>query len=190
MTQPGKARRRFDIRRKTGNNGAITDAEATPMRYEHLVEINDPLFPLLPHLTREQIWAGLMLRAHAPQRFIHGLDGAVVEEVPSDDATTVLRRTLDFGAFTVRDLVRMRPQESMHTEIEAGAEWPQSRLIISIEEPEGGGLYLRFVYEWDQASAGSELDHVMLALRKQAYHDSDLDTVVRLRELAANCDGP
>lgn len=154
------------------------------MRYEHLVEINDPLFPLLSHLTREQLWEGLVLRAHAPQQFIYGLDGAIIEEVPSDDATTVLRRTLDFGTFTVRDLVRMRPGESVHTEIEAGLEWPQSRLIISIEEPERGRLYLRFLYEWEQASTASELDSVTLAIREQAYHDSDLDTVARLRRLA------
>ena len=33
------------------------------MNYEHLVQINDPLNPLLDTLTREQLWAGLVLRA-------------------------------------------------------------------------------------------------------------------------------
>lgn len=155
------------------------------MRYEHLVEINDPLFPLLSHLTREQLWQGLVLRAYAPEEFIHGLDGAVVDEVASDDtATRVLQRVLDFGSFTVRDVVRLHPQHSMHTEVEAGLQWPQSRLVISIEEPQKDRLYLRFLYEWEEAAAVSELDSVTQSIREQAYHAADLDTVARLRRLA------
>ena len=40
------------------------------MRFEHLVEINDPLMPLLTELTREQLWRGLVLRADDPTRFM------------------------------------------------------------------------------------------------------------------------
>jgi hypothetical protein len=42
------------------------------MRFEHLVEINDPLMPLLTELTREQLWRGLVLRAEDPTQFIGG----------------------------------------------------------------------------------------------------------------------
>lgn len=154
------------------------------MRYEHLVEINDPLHPLLTPLTREQLWHGLVRRAYAPQEFVYGLDGAEVSEVVSDDLTRVLGRTLDYGTFTVRDVVRLRENEFVSTDVEPGDAWPRSRLVISIEEPQKDRLYLRFLYEWDEAAAGSELDAIALSIRRQAYHAADLDTVVRLRELA------
>lgn len=154
------------------------------MRYEHLVEINDPLHPLLTPMTREHLWQGLVRRAYAPQEFIYGLDSAVVDEVASDDTTRVLGRTLDYGTFTVRDVVRLRENESVATDIEPGAEWPRSRLVITIEEPQKDRLYLRFLYEWDEAAAGGELGDIALSIRRQAYHHADLDTVVRLRELA------
>ena len=38
------------------------------MRYEHLVQINDPLMPLLDTLTRNQLWQGLVLRAEEVDR--------------------------------------------------------------------------------------------------------------------------
>ena len=154
------------------------------MRYEHLVEINDPLFPLLAQLTRAQLWQGLVRRAYAPQEFIYGLDGAVVAEVPSDGATRVLGRTLDYGSFTVHDVVRLHENESVSTDVEPGAAWPRSRLVITIEEPEKDRLYLRFLYEWEEAPTAGELDEMTLSIRQQAYHAADLDTVVRLRELA------
>lgn len=180
------AGRRFDIRRENRNNGGVRLVRPGPetcMRYEHLIEINDPRLPLLP-LTREQLWRGLVLRAYFPQQFIFGLDNAVTGELASDDASKVLERTLDYGSFTVRDIVRLYEFESICTDVEAGPAWPQSRLVIAIEEPAAGRLYLRFIYEWDQTTAESELDQVTLSIRQQAYHASDLDTVARLRELA------
>lgn len=153
------------------------------MRYEHLVEINDPRHPLLAPLTREQVWRGLVRRAYAPQEFIYSLDRAEVSEIPSDDATRVLDRTLDYGTFVVRDVVRLRENESVSTDVEPGETWPRSRFVISIEEPQKDRLYLRFLYEWDEAAAGGELDAIALSIRRQAYHAADLDTVVRLREL-------
>ena len=44
------------------------------MRFEHLVQINDPLMPLLEPLSREQLWRGLVRRAEEPTRFVLGLE--------------------------------------------------------------------------------------------------------------------
>ena len=44
------------------------------MKFEHLVQINDPLMPLLDPLTRSQVWRGLVRRAEDPVPFILGLD--------------------------------------------------------------------------------------------------------------------
>jgi len=36
--------------------------EGYHMKFEHLIEINDPLNPLADTMTREQLWRGLVLR--------------------------------------------------------------------------------------------------------------------------------
>jgi hypothetical protein len=45
------------------------------LRFEHLVEINDPANPTLEPLTADQLWQGLVLRAESPELFMLGLDG-------------------------------------------------------------------------------------------------------------------
>ena len=48
--------------------------EAAVLNFEHLIQINDPLNPLVDSLTPEQLWEGLVLRAEQPQLFVLGLD--------------------------------------------------------------------------------------------------------------------
>ncbi|HVE88597.1 MAG TPA: AtaL-like protein, partial [Burkholderiaceae bacterium] len=48
------------------------------MRFEHLIQINDPLMPLLDTLTREQLWRGLVMRAEEPTQFVLGLEVATI----------------------------------------------------------------------------------------------------------------
>jgi Domain of unknown function (DUF1857) len=154
------------------------------MRFEHLVQINDPLMPLLDTLTREQLWRGLVLRAENPTQFILGLEGAQIRSRREDQGITELERTLDFGSFRVDDRVRLVPGERSEIQTAPGPTWPASRMTISIEEPQPELLFLRFVYESDEVAGPDELDRVTLALREQAYESSDLDTVVRIRALA------
>jgi hypothetical protein len=161
------------------------------MRYEHLVEVNDPLMPLLPVVTRAQLWQGLVRRAEQPWEFIFGLTGAVVHERRSDGAHDWLTRTLDFGNFQVHDRVRLTPPDETHIETQGSAQFPASTLTIRIEAPQAQALYLRFIYEsayesaQDSAAADSqgELDALTVALRNQAYEQADIDTLVRIREL-------
>jgi hypothetical protein len=154
------------------------------MRYEHLVQINDPLMPLLDALTRNQIWQGLVLRAEAPAQFVLGLESATIHTHEIHDGVHELTRTLDFGSFRVEDQVRLVPDRGSETRTRAGPTWPASRLTITIEEPEPELLFLRFVYESDESASESELDPVIVRLREQAYESADLDTVVRIRALA------
>lgn len=155
------------------------------MRYEHLIEINNPLLPLLDPLDRNDLWQGLVRRAYAPEQFILGLEDARVEIVSSEGATTVLQRTLNYGAFRVNDRVTLRHDEVMITEVRGGEGMPRARLTITIEEPAASRLYLRFLYELDQDEPAAGLDAVTADLRRQAWFASDLDTVARIRELAA-----
>src|SRR5512137_452669 len=78
-----------------------------PMRYEHLVQINDPLMPLLDTLTRNQLWQGLVLRAEEPTQFVLGLENATIHSHDIRDGVHELTRTLDFGSFQVEDRVRL-----------------------------------------------------------------------------------
>ena len=70
------------------------------MRFEHLVQINDPLNPLIDPLTRDQLWRGLMRYIETPVAFVEGLDSG---RVTSRDGN-VLHRELHFGRRVVRQL--------------------------------------------------------------------------------------
>ena len=154
------------------------------MRYEHLVQINDPLMPLLDTLTRNQVWQGLMVRAEDPTQFVLGLEGATIHSHEVRGDVHELARTLDFGSFRVEDRVRLVRDRGSEVRTEAGPTWPASRLTITIEEPGPELLFLRFVYESDEPAGGEESDPVIIGLREQAYERADLDTVVRIRALA------
>jgi hypothetical protein len=150
-----------------------------------LVEINDPRMPLLPLLTRAQLWQGLVRRAEEPTRFVLGLEGATIHRRTEHDGIVELARTLDFGSFTVNDRVVLTPMQGSETRVAACERFGASRLLIGIEEPVPEQLYLRFIYEFEgDDEDGSELEVQTVALRKQAYHDADLDTVKCIRDLA------
>ena len=156
------------------------------MRFEHLVQINDPLQPLLTEVSRAQLWRGLLRRAERPQEFVLGLEGATVEERAEKDGDVQLARTLDFGSFRVRDRVLLTADGVSVTEVEAAATYPASRLTIRIEEPAPGSLFLRFTYESEEPAGrpgGGESDALADQLREQAYRSADIDTVWRIRDL-------
>lgn len=152
--------------------------------FEHLVQINDPLMPLLDPLTRDQLWQGLVRRAEEPTRFVLGLAGSRLLDREDHAGRTTLRRSLDFGSFEVSDRVELTPQQRTQTHTAAGPTWPASRLTITIEEPAPEQLFLRFLYEFESGGAADD-DPQADALRRQAYLSADLDTVARIRELAA-----
>lgn len=155
------------------------------MRFEHLVQVNDPLMPLLTEVSRSQLWRGLVLRAEDPAQFVVGLDSVTIVARRQDGEATELERVLDYGSFRVHDRVRLLPLMRSEIHTAAGATWPASRMTISIEEPELDALFLRFVYEAASEVAGEGgLDAMTVALRQQAYEGADLDTVVRIRALA------
>src|SRR5882724_3537150 len=113
------------------------------MHFEHLVQINDPLMPLLDPLSRGQLWRGLVRRAEQPTRFVLGLEGATIETRIERKEAVELTRTLDFGSFRVNDRVVLTPMTSSVTHVAACALFAASRLIIRIEEPQPEMFYLR-----------------------------------------------
>ena len=153
------------------------------MRFEHLVEINDPLQPLLTEVSRAQLWRGVVRRAERPTEFVLGLDRATIDERVDAPGGVQLARTLDFGTFRVRDRVRLTEDHLSVTEVEASDAYPASRLTIRIEEPAAGRLFLRFTYEAEEPIGGGELDALAQGMREQAYRSADIDTVWRIRDL-------
>ena len=81
------------------------------MRFEHLIEINDPLNPLLDPLSRAQLWRGLVRRAEHPCEFVLGLDGAQIHARIEDGIETELARTLDFGGVLINEVPTWRADQ-------------------------------------------------------------------------------
>jgi len=153
------------------------------VRFEHLVQVNDPLQPLLIEVSREQLWRGLLRRAERPAEFILGLSGATIDERADEEGSVRLARTLDFGSFRVRDRVHLVPDRLCVTDVEAVAAYAASRLTIRIEEPAPGSLFLRFTYEAEDRPGDGGDGSVTRRLREQAYRSADIDTVWRIRDL-------
>ena len=150
------------------------------MRYEHLVQINDPFNPAVTPLTRAQLWFGLLCRAEDAVPFLPGLEACVI--VVREPLR--LERELRFGSVTVHDVVTLRPDISVRFDSRVSNEHAGGSLTISIEEPEEDSLFLPFTYETTLGDAASAEDAAYLEFVKSAYHESDIDTVRVIRLIA------
>jgi hypothetical protein len=148
-----------------------------PMKFHHLVEINDPLNPLIEPLTRKQLWQGLVMRAELPKVFIPWLDSCTVTDRSSDG----FARELHFGKLVVRDHVTFFPMDRILYEIPAQKDIAQSCLAVSIEEPQPDLLFVRF--EYDDGTGDNE-EAMYRELRRSAYEEADIDTIRIIRQLA------
>lgn len=149
------------------------------MKFAHLVEINDPLNPLIEPLTREQVWRGLVKRAEDPMAFVPWLDACTLSERSSGS----IRRELRYGEVVIHDRVTFLPLLQIRYLIPEQNDIPASSLSMTIEEPGAGQLFVRFEYE--TAGEESEEDAFYNEFRRSAYQESDIDTVRIIRQLAA-----
>ena len=150
------------------------------MKFEHLIEINDPLNPLMDTITRDQLWRGLVLRAEDPKRFMPHLDECTLDE---RDAGSFSRR-LRYGELVIADRVILSPLQEVRYEVPAQGDIPESRMTMAIEAPTEGVLCVRFVYDDGNPSAGDETGKMYENFKKSAYQEADIDTVKILRQLA------
>lgn len=149
------------------------------MRFEHLVQVNDPVHPLIEPLTRAQLWQGLVLRAEQPCVFMTQLAGARI--VARGEWS--LARELDFGSFKVRDRVRLEPMQRIVIETEAAQDRGVGTLIVSIEEPGDGLLQLRFEYQLNRVHGEDAAQEAMYdRFVKGAYMEADIDCVRIIRQ--------
>ncbi len=151
------------------------------MKFEHLIQINDPQNSLIPPLSRQQVWQGLLHRVEDPLPFLPGLESCVIIERHAD----ALLRQLDFGAAVIRDRVTLAEAHWVRFEIDPSSAHPGGSLTITIEEPEPAFLFLRFAYQTTLASRPDSEDRAYIEYVKSAYHQSDVDCVRLIRTLAA-----
>ena len=150
------------------------------MKFEHLIEINDPLNPLLDALTIEQLWSGLVLRAESPKLFVPQLDDAIIDERTDNS----FRRRLRYGQLVIEDRVRLEPLQRVVYDVPAQNDITASTLTMSIEQPTPETLYVRFQYD-DGHDAETDAANAMYdEFKRSAYKEADIDTVGMIRELA------
>ncbi|AXK40137.1 SRPBCC family protein [Crenobacter cavernae] len=155
------------------------------MQFEHIVLVNDPRVDSAP-LTVAQLWRGLLRRAEDPMSFMDHLERATVLERGAD----WLRRELDFGRFTVRDTIHLKHEKALHYETEPNDAHAGGSLTVTIEEPAPGVLCVRFAYrtslpEVPAQEGGDAEDSYYVPWVKSAYQETDVDAILRIRELAA-----
>ncbi|MEX3855614.1 SRPBCC family protein [Paraburkholderia sp. BR10923] len=157
------------------------------MNFEHLIQINDPLNPLVESMTREQLWEGLVLRAEQPQLFVMGLDSCTIL---SRDGN-VLERELHYGQATVRDRVTLQESNSVRYDILPTAEHVGGSLTMTIEQPDELQLFLRFEYATTLPVSTTDQDAVRTQeIVKSAYRENDIDTVRLIRQYVATKQEP
>ena len=150
------------------------------MKFEHLIEVNDLLNPLMDEISHEQLWRGLVLRAEAPKLFMPQLDDCDISN--RDD--NGFQRRLRFGELFVVDRVVLEPMHRVRYLVDAQQEIGNSSLTMTIEAPQPGHLFVRFLYEDDHDTATDEANKMYDEFRKSAYQENDIDTIRVLRELA------
>ncbi|KIF80560.1 SRPBCC family protein [Noviherbaspirillum autotrophicum] len=150
------------------------------MKFAHLIEINDPLNPLIEPLSRDQLWRGLVLRAESPQAFIPWLDNCVI----LDRTETTLMRISHYGDVTVHDRVVFHPQERVVYHVPEQKDIPASSLTMTIEEPQPGAFFVRFEYDDGASDADDSAQAMYNDFRRSAYEEADIDTIRTIRQMA------
>ncbi|HEY2021019.1 SRPBCC family protein [Paraburkholderia sp.] len=152
------------------------------MNFEHLIQINDPLNPLVESMTRDQLWEGLVLRAEQPQLFVIGLDSCTILSREGN----VLERELHYGQATVRDRVTLQESQSVRYDIQQTADYVGGSLTMTIEQPDELQLFLRFEYATTLPVSTTDQDAVQTQeIVKSAYRENDIDTVRLIRQFVA-----
>lgn len=151
------------------------------MKFEHLIEINDPLNPLIDTISVEQLWRGLVLRAEDPKRFMPHLDECTISEREAGS----FKRSLRYGELVITDRVVLTPLLQVRYEVPAQGDIAESRMTMTIEAPNEGVLWVRFFYDDGNPEANDEMGKMYEDFKKSAYQEADIDTIKIVRQLAA-----
>lgn len=146
------------------------------MKFEHIIQVNDLLNPLVEPLTREEIWEGLVESVEAPTRFLPGIDSCRILWRDGD----LLRRELRTGHAVIHDTVRLVTGHRLVIDFEPSPEVPALTRTVTIEEPIEGEYVVRFRY--DRSPQGHEpLAPAFAAVLESAWLQADIDLISRIR---------
>ena len=87
---------------------------------------------------------------------------------------------------TIRDRVVFERRRVVRYETAPTDEHAGGTLTMAIETPGPGALLLRFIYETTMPAVDDSGDDRYAEIVKSAYHEADLDTVRKIRELLYN----
>jgi hypothetical protein len=149
------------------------------MKFEHLLEVNDPNNPLALPLTRAQLWNGLVLRAESPKLFMPNLDRCTITSRDENG----LSRSLQFGELTVHDHVYFERLNFVHYQVHQQGSIPNSSMRMTIEEPVPSILFVRFNYDSGHTEAEDRENAMYNEYRCSAYVEADNETIRVLREM-------
>ena len=155
-------------------------SDGRAMKFEHLIEINDPLNPLIEPLSHEQLWRGLILRAEAPRLFVPHLDECLIDQ----RGPAGFRRRLRYGKLVIEDRVLLVAPHQVRYDVAAQPDISPSSLAMTIEMPTADTLWVRFQYDDGHDAATDEANAMYDDFRRSAYLESDIDTIRVVRELA------
>ena len=149
------------------------------MTFEHIVQINDLTKPELPVLTRFQVWEGLVLRARRPDKFLVGVEEYEILE----HGRAYMKRRLHLPGLQVVDEVTFWHETRIEYRTLPTHTVPAATLVMDIEEPEPGALFVRFRYQSASIENGRDAMPYDQYLH-QAYVATDIETIQIIRELA------
>ncbi|QZA82445.1 SRPBCC family protein [Deefgea piscis] len=152
------------------------------MQFEHLIQINDLTQMLTPLLTRQQLWQGLVYRAESPMAFMDHVDEVTLLERGQD----WVQRKMVMGKLTVIDKIQYEHQTRVHYHTAASSEHGGGQMIMKIEEPSPEALFVRFTYITPHPDSPDPETAHYLEFLKSAWRETDIDTVRKIRELAAS----
>lgn len=136
---------------------------------------------MIPLMSRDELWRGLMYRAEDATHFLPGLEACVILK----RGDCVLLRRLDFGKASIEDRVTWSRFEWMCFEVTPTEAHAGGTLKITIEEPAEDHLFLRFAYATTLGEVANDEDAAYAEFVKSAYHESDIETVRVIRTLLA-----
>jgi len=148
----------------------------SPLEFEHIVQVNDPLDRIGISLRRSELWEGLLLRARQPDRFN---DALVCKS--SEIVDNCFERRTEAGDQVFAETVTLKPEESIITKsswkIDADSNHAES--LTQIEEPEPNFLFVRFRYKRDIPAGPSGVD--IAQYLKSAYVQLDSEAISKIR---------
>lgn len=147
------------------------------MRFEHLLQVNDPGNPRIPPMSRAELWRGLLVRVESPQRFELGPDRCEARVGERGDERL---RSIHFGSLRFEDRVRLEPEQRIVFVPQPHEGAAPVHLTITLEEPAAGALFLRFVYSTEGELCAE--DKALQGYREQAWLEHDRDMLRTLRD--------